>query len=82
VSLLAVGWYAMVTGQSVVLWSRLHLLVEGGKIIQWTKWMVIDAIVLHIPTTALTFGSNGDINLQSFVKGYNIYEKVQMVGFL
>jgi hypothetical protein len=34
--------------------------------------IIIDAIVLHIPTTALTFGSSGDVNLQSFVKGYNI----------
>lgn len=81
--LLTVGWYAMVTGQSVVLWSRLHLLVEHGNILRWTKWMIIvNAIILHLPTTILTFGSNGDIHLQQFVTGYNVYEKVQMVGFL
>jgi hypothetical protein len=83
VVLLTIGWYAMITGQSVVLWSRLHLLVRKGRILKWTKWMIIvDAIILHIPTTVLTFGSNGDIHLQEFVTGYNVYEKIQMVGFL
>lgn len=83
VVLLTIGWYAMVTGQSVVLWSRLHLLVDHGKVLRWTKWMIIiDAIVLHIPTTVLTFGSNGDMNLHTFVTAYNAYEKVQMLGFL
>jgi hypothetical protein len=81
--LLTIGWYSMVTGQSVVLWSRLHLLVEQGRILRWTKYMIIiDAIILHIPTTVLTFGSNGDLHLQTFVTAYNAYEKVQMLGFL
>lgn len=83
VVLLTIGWYTMVTGQSVVLWSRLHLLVEQGKILRWTKRMIItNAIILHIPTTILTFGSNGKVHVQQFVTGYNAYEKVQMVGFL
>jgi hypothetical protein len=44
----------MVTGQSVVLWSRLHLIVSGERgrlILRYTKWMtIIDAIVLHLST--------------------------------
>jgi hypothetical protein len=83
--LLTIGWYPMITGQSVVLWSRLHLVVtgqRGHKILQWTKWMIIiDAIVLHIPTTILTIGSNGKSNTETFARGYNIMEKVQMCGF-
>jgi hypothetical protein len=54
---LTIGWYAMITGQALVLWSRLHLIVNGtrgDKIIKYTKWMIIvDAICLHIPTTVL-----------------------------
>ena len=83
--LLTIGWYTMVTGQSVVLWSRLHLLVTGSqgmRTLKWTKYLIIiDAIILHIPTTVLTFGCNGNINVDAFVKGFNVYEKVQMVGF-
>ena len=83
VFLLTIGWYPMVTGQAVVLWSRLHLVVggeRGDKILFWTKWMIIvDAIVFHIPTTVLTWGSNA--NLPTFIEGYNVMEKIQMCGF-
>lgn len=85
VFLLSIGWYPMVTGQAVVLWSRLHLIVtgeKGDKILFYTKWMIIiDAIILHIPTTVLTIGSNTDSHPQAFVNGYNVMEKVQMCGF-
>ena len=54
ITLLTIGWYPMITGQALVLWSRLHLIVQGekgDKIIKYTKWMIIiDAICLHIPT--------------------------------
>lgn len=39
-ALLTICWYTMVTGQSVVLWSRLHLLVTsaaGARTLRWTK---------------------------------------------
>ncbi|KAJ6000699.1 hypothetical protein N7481_001108 [Penicillium waksmanii] len=84
-SLLTIGWYVMVTGQAVVLWSRLHLVVTGGsgsKILLYTKWMIIfNAIFLHIPTTVVTFGSFGDLDTNNFVKAYNVVEKFQMTGF-
>ncbi|KAK4539593.1 hypothetical protein LTR36_010529 [Oleoguttula mirabilis] len=83
--LLTVGWYPMITGQALVLWSRLHLIVRderGDRIIQYTKWMIIiDAIIFHIPTTVLTFGSNGDVKTTTFATGYSAMEKIQMVGF-
>ncbi|KIW26489.1 uncharacterized protein PV07_09580 [Cladophialophora immunda] len=83
--LLSIGWYPMITGQAVVLYSRLHLLLTGDRrdnILRWTKWMIIiNAIVLHIPTTVLTIGSNTDTHTQAFVDGYNVMEKVQMCGF-
>lgn len=86
IGLLTLGWYPMVTGQSVILWSRLHLIVSGErgrKILKYTKWMIIvDAVILHIPTTVMTFGSNGTLSPAIFVDAYNIMEKVQMIGFL
>lgn len=79
---ITIGWWAMVTGQSVVLFSRLHLICLNEKLLRRILWMIIiDAIVLHIPTTALTFGSNADTNTQNFVHGYNVMEKIQMTGF-
>lgn len=84
--LVILGWVGMVSGQSLVLWSRLHLLVDRGekgrRTLRWTKWMIItNAIVLHSITAVLTFGSNGDIATDIFVKGYNVMEKIQMAGF-
>lgn len=85
VFLLTIGWYPMITGQSLVLWSRLHLIVSGERgerILRWTKWMIIfNAIALHVPTTVLTFGSNGYLQTDTFVRGYNVMEKIQMAGF-
>jgi len=73
-------------GQSVVLWSRLHLVTNSRRIIKYTLYMIIiDCIVLGFPTTVLTFGSNSnDLSpkvLNRFIYGYSAMEKIQMVGF-
>jgi hypothetical protein len=82
VAIIDVGWYCMVTGQSFVLYSRLHLVLRDRRTLKAVFWMIIiDAVIFHIPTTALTFGSNGTISRQTFVGGYNIMEKIQMTGF-
>ncbi|EED20019.1 integral membrane protein [Talaromyces stipitatus ATCC 10500] len=82
VTLLSVGWYAMVTGQSMVLYSRLHLLNRNPKVLRPVLCMIIvDAIVLHIPTSVLTYGSNFAYSNPHFVAGYNVMEKIQMTGF-
>jgi hypothetical protein len=66
------GWWLMVIGQSVVLWSRLHLIVSGKqaeRILRWTKWMIIVlAAGLLIPTTVLAYGLNA--GLSGFKQGY------------
>lgn len=85
ITLITIGWWPMVTGQALVLWSRLHLLLvgaRGDKIIRWTIVMIaIDAIIFHLPTTVFTYGTNGDISTEVFARGYNIMEKIQMAGF-
>ncbi|KAF2797811.1 hypothetical protein K505DRAFT_397165 [Melanomma pulvis-pyrius CBS 109.77] len=86
VVMLTLGWYAMVTGQSVVLWSRLHLVTNSRRIIKYTLYMIIiDGCVLHATTTVLTFGANAnhfsEKVLARFTYGYSVMEKIQMVGF-
>jgi hypothetical protein len=57
VAFITIGWYAMVTGQSLVLYSRLHLVVRDNAKIRWILYMIIvDVFLFHIPTTVLTFG--------------------------
>lgn len=79
---ITIGWWCMVTGQSVVLYSRLHLIVLNEKLLRIIlRMIIVDAIILHIPTTVLTFGSNSTAETGRFVRGYNVMEKIQMTGF-
>jgi hypothetical protein len=78
----SIGWYCMVTGQSMVLWSRLHLLVQNRKLLRGILYVIIiDAFVLHIPTTVLAFGTNSPSHPKEFVRGYEIIERIQLIGF-
>lgn len=77
------GWYCMVTGQSVVLYSRLHLVLLNRKVLRCVLWMIIiNAIIFHIPTTVIHFGSIYSSKSQEFNAVYNVYEKIQMTGFV
>ena len=83
VTVLTIGWWTMVTGQSVVLYSRLHLVLRDERLLRRVlRLIIVNFFLLHIPTTILTYGANivhsGDM---SWVKGYNIMEKIQLTGF-
>ncbi|KAJ5924261.1 hypothetical protein N7466_008448 [Penicillium verhagenii] len=81
VTLIIVGWIGMVTGQSMVLWSRLHLVLQNTKVLWGVLWMIIiDAVLLHVPTTILLYGAATQTN-GAFAAGYNIMERIQLVGF-
>ncbi|EED15537.1 conserved hypothetical protein [Talaromyces stipitatus ATCC 10500] len=64
-TVLTVGWWVMVTGQAM----------------QVLYMICINAVVLHLPTTILTYGSNNPDASPRFVVGYNIMEKIQLTGF-
>lgn len=98
VTVLTVGWWAMVEGygtnpaprmirtdassQSVVLYSRLHLVLHDERILRRVLAMiVVNFFILMVPTTVLTYGSNVVNRNPVFVTGYNIMEKIQMTGF-
>jgi hypothetical protein len=78
--LICISWYSMVTGQSVVLYSRLHLVTNYDSYSRWVLGMIIfNFCVLHVPTTILFLGINLDV--KSFIRPFNIYERVQLAGF-
>ncbi|KAJ5745939.1 hypothetical protein N7520_011121 [Penicillium odoratum] len=81
VTLIVISWYGMVTGQSMVLWSRLHLVLRNARVLWKVLWMIIiDAILLQIPTTVLLYGAVG-MPTGHFAHGYSIMERIQVVGF-
>ncbi|CAG8097357.1 unnamed protein product [Penicillium nalgiovense] len=71
-----IGWYAMVTGQAVVLYSRLHLVFSDMRKVRWALWMIItNACILHIPMTVFFFGLNrGDAR---FARPAAIFDRIQ-----
>lgn len=76
-----VGWYGLVVGHSMVLWSRLHLIVHNQWIIQGTLAMIIVcAIIFLIPATVFEFGVHSNES-KRFDTGFNIFERIQLVGF-
>ena len=75
------GWWGMVTGQSLVLYSRLHLVVRDQRILRSVLAMIIaDFCIFQVPTTVQTFGSN-QANPGMWLTVYNIYERIQLLVF-
>ena len=76
-----VGWVCMVTGQAFVLYSRLHLVVRKPRTLNHVLALIIvDAIVLHLPTIIFTYGSNSP-NADFWVHKFNVMERIQLAGF-
>lgn len=76
-----IGFYVMVPGQSVVLYSRLHLVVQSQRVLRFVFWLIIiDAIILLIPTTVLTF-SAAYVRTVPIFRGYNVMERMQLAWF-
>jgi hypothetical protein len=74
------GWMVMVTGQSLVLYSRLGLIVNNPRILRAVLWMIIiDAALFHGITTIVDWGRyTGN---PAYGQGYFYIEYVQMTGF-
>ncbi|KAH7464108.1 hypothetical protein FOMA001_g17914 [Fusarium oxysporum f. sp. matthiolae] len=80
-TLIIIGWCTMITGQSVVLYSRLRLLTRNVTTLRAVLTMIIfNAVVLHIPVIVLVYGSNS-ANPGPFIGPYSVYEKLQLTVF-
>ncbi|VTT80086.1 unnamed protein product [Fusarium fujikuroi] len=79
-----VGWVLVISGQSVVLYSRLHLIVTDVKILRAVLIMIIiNGLVWHTTMTVLLFGSeySPSDNRKGFNNIFNIMEKISMSIF-
>ncbi|KAK2602861.1 hypothetical protein N8I77_009363 [Diaporthe amygdali] len=78
-----IGWVFMVTGQSVVLYSRLHLLAITRRVLRLVLWMIIiNAVTIHVTGTVLTVGTR----LQPpksvpFTTAYSVFERINITVF-
>ncbi|KAJ4342352.1 hypothetical protein N0V95_006947 [Ascochyta clinopodiicola] len=77
-----IGWCSMITGQSVVLYSRLHIVMHNTKRLRAVLIMIItNAVWLHIPIIVVVYGSYSS-NPKPFEHVYPIYEKIQLTVFV
>lgn len=71
------GWSAMVTGQSLVLYSRLHLVIRNYKILQGVLIMIIaTAILIEIPQWVTTWASTD--TKYSVTKKWSPYDSIMV----
>jgi hypothetical protein len=78
------GWVLLVSGQSVVLYSRLHLVLNDPKLLRAVLWMIIaNGVIWHTSITVLLFGSEYSPKQvrEGFSSVFNVLEKIQMTCF-
>jgi hypothetical protein len=77
--LFLIGWVCMVTGQAVVLYSRLHLVVADIRHVRWVLWMIIvNFFILHIPMAVLYCLNLANVPCD---RPAEIYDRLQTSGF-
>jgi len=76
------GWAIFIVAQSLVLWSRLHLVIQNRRILRAVLTMiVVNAVVLLIPTVVMAFGNDTNVISPEFRRGYQIMEDIQLLAF-
>lgn len=76
-----VGYYFLVPGQSMVLYSRLHLVLYNQKILRVVLCAIIfSAVFIAVPTTITTFGS-AFVQSHPWNRAYTIMERLQVMWF-
>ncbi|KAF2678316.1 hypothetical protein K458DRAFT_395129 [Lentithecium fluviatile CBS 122367] len=77
-----VGWSAMVTGQSLVLWSRLHLVCRSRwKLRAILCMIIVNGVCLHIPQTGFSLAAIKNNQLNPLYKPFEVTEKVAISLF-
>lgn len=77
-----IGWVLMVPNQSVVLYSRLHLVSSSAAILRFIRWLIILSLVLIVlPTILLNVGWTYAPSSPAWVLGYSVIERIQVTWF-
>ncbi|KAJ6189978.1 hypothetical protein N7519_004886 [Penicillium mononematosum] len=77
-----VGWVLMVPNQSVVLYSRLHLVSQSRTTLGFVRALIILClIVIVVPTIVLNVGWTYMPQSPAWVQGYAAYERIQVTWF-
>jgi hypothetical protein len=76
-----IGWVANVTGFAIVLWSRLHLVVNSDRLLKIILVIIcINGLICHVPIIVCEFGLLTK-NRQPYYEVMLVYEKIQQTIF-
>ncbi|KAF2434336.1 hypothetical protein EJ08DRAFT_562686, partial [Tothia fuscella] len=76
-----VGWIMNVTGFSMVLYSRLNLVVQDHSVLRIALAVIIvDAVLLHTPIVVFSFGLSTP-SYKIWIPYMAYMERIQIVGF-
>ncbi|KAF1967331.1 hypothetical protein BU23DRAFT_483912 [Bimuria novae-zelandiae CBS 107.79] len=75
------GGMCMITGQSVVLYSRLHLISRGRSKDRWLLVLIlVDLLVVQVGATTLYAGSQS-AHPEKYLAIYKVWERFQVTSF-
>ncbi|KAJ3325368.1 hypothetical protein HDV06_004227 [Boothiomyces sp. JEL0866] len=78
---ITIGWHCMVTGFSMMMYSRLHLFcVDTTLISLCLKLITVTYVFLQLPTTVLIWGANM-IGTTAWIQAYGAFEGFQVTIF-
>ncbi|KAE8423927.1 hypothetical protein BDV36DRAFT_303277 [Aspergillus pseudocaelatus] len=76
------GFVMMVPNQSVVLYSRLHLVSQNKLMLAFVRWLIIWSLfMIVVPTIVLNVGSSYLPQSLPWVRGYEAIERIQVTWF-
>jgi hypothetical protein len=76
------GWIMMVPNQSVVLYSRLHLVSQNTTILRIVRWLIVlSLVVIVVPTIVLNAGWSYMPDSPGWSHGYFAMERIQVSWF-
>lgn len=82
ISLALIGWCGFVNGQAVVLWSRLHIVVQSRRLLIAILVMIIfDAVTLCPATFILAYLGNVPDSTSTAAYVYRTWEAIQLALF-
>lgn len=77
-----IGFVMMVPNQSVVLYSRLHLVSQSAFWLRVVRWVIIFGVIfVVVPTIILNFGSSYILRSHGWSHGFEVIERLQVTWF-
>lgn len=77
-----IGFVLMVPNQSVVLYSRLHLVTQNAVVLRAVRWVILLSLfAIALPTVITNVVSTYKPESQGWVQGFAVIERLQVTWF-